>query len=122
MLLDVHPDADVTTIEACLSLSLLKHAKKIPLPNADTNVIQQINDLPSEDAAPPTQLDEVSEVPRPTEMFKFPRIVFTPEVQIVQDRRSSVWKRLDTPTDVHRCIVVSENNWPTTTEPWWLSG
>ena len=97
MLLDVHPDADVTTIEACLSLSLLQQAKKVTLPNADTDVIKQINDLLSEDAAPPTQPDEVSEVPRPTEVSKLPkivypipRIVFTPEVQIVQDHQNSI--------------------------------
>ena len=113
MLLDVHPDADITTIEACLSLSLLQQAKKVPAPNADTDVLKQINDLLSEDAAPPTQPDEVSGVTRMTEKFKFPRIVFTPEAQVKQDRQNSVWKRLDTPTDIHRRVVVFKDaNWP----------
>ena len=109
MLLDVHPDADVTTIEACLSLSLIQQAKKNSAPNADIDVRKQINDLLSEDAAPPTQPDEVSEVTRPTETFKIPRIVFTPEAQVKQDRRSSVWKCVDIPTDIHRHIVVSDD-------------
>ena len=33
MLLGVHPDADVTTIEACLSLSLYHQVTKVSLPD-----------------------------------------------------------------------------------------
>ena len=80
MLLDIHPDADVTTIEACLSLSLHRHVTKIPLPKTVSDIIQQIDDLLNEDAAPPTQ----------PEVFKTPKIVCTPEAQAIQDRCNSV--------------------------------
>ena len=72
-------DADVTTIEACLSLSLLQQAK---MQKAATDVIQQINDLLSEDAAPPTQPEAVSEVTRLTETFKFQELTSLPRLKL----------------------------------------
>ena len=126
MIPNIYPDADVTTVEACLSLSLYHQVMKTPLPKSDDEIVQQINDLLNEDAAPtpqpeipsdarPMEIEVEAEVDTESEQSKIPRIVFTPEVQVIQDRKNSVWMRLDTPTDVHRLIIVTEDeDWPTT--------
>lgn len=116
MILDMHPGADVTTIEACLSLFVYRQVMRVILPKTDSDIVQQIDDLLNEDAAPTTQQEIPADIHLlETEVFKIPKIVCMPEVQIVQDRNTSVWKPLDTPTDVHRRIVVTEEeDWPTT--------
>ena len=116
MILDMHPGADVTTIEACLSLFVYRQVMRVILPKTDSDIVQQIDDLLNEDAATTTQQEIPADIHLlETEVFKIPKIVCMPEVQIVQDRNSSVWKPLDTPTDVHRRIVVTEEeDWPTT--------
>ena len=110
MIQNIYPDADVTTVEACLSLSVYRQITKVPLPKSDDDVVQQINDLLNEDAAstkqPEDPLDAHSMEVVEQETFKTPRIVCSPEVQVIHDRRKSIWMRLDTPTDVHRRLCV----------------
>ena len=122
MIQNIYPDADVTTVEACLSLSVYRQITKVPLPKSDDDVVQQINDLLNEDAASTKQpedpldahsMDVGDTVEIEQETFKVPRIVCSPEVQVIHDRRKSIWMRLDTPTDIHRRVIVSEEeDWP----------
>ena len=117
MIRNIYPDADVTTVEACLSLSVYRQITKVPLPKSDDDVVQQINDLLNEDAASTSEpedpldvrsMDVEETVEAEQETFKIPRIVCSPEVQVIHDRRKSIWMHLDTPTDIHRRVVVTE--------------
>ena len=58
MIQNIYPDADVTTVEACLSLSVYRQITKVPLPKSDDDVVQQINDLLNEDAASTKQPED----------------------------------------------------------------
>ena len=85
MIQNIYPDADVTTVEACLSLSVYRQITKVPLPKSDDDVVQQINDLLNEDAAstkqPEDPLDAHSMEVVEQETFKTPRIVCSPEAK-----------------------------------------
>ena len=55
MILNMHPDADIMTMEACQSLSVYRQVTKVPLPNVDSDIVQKIDDLLNEYEAPSTQ-------------------------------------------------------------------
>ena len=67
MIQNINPDADVNTVEACRSFSVYRQVTKTSLPKSDDDIVQQIDDLLNEDAAPTSQ-PEVPSDARPMEV------------------------------------------------------